>query len=180
MNNIKKDSMSLVASILLLILGVILISNPGGVVKFITYILGGIIIIIGIAKIISYLKIKKNMNIQNTNDFIIGIISIIIGIVIIFCSSAIEFAIRLSMGGWILYSGITKLIISLKLKEINVNNWYLVLVSSIIMIACGLYIIIKSNLVLSGIGIVLVIYAIIDIVQFIMIPKSKNPDIIIK
>ena len=48
------------------------------------------------------------------------------------------------------------------------------------MIACGLYIIIKSNLVLSGIGIVLVIYAIIDIVQFIMIPKSKNPDIIIK
>ena len=66
------------------------------------------------------------------------------------------------------------------LKEINVNNWYLVLVSSIIMIACGLYIIIKSNLVLSGIGIVLVIYAIIDIVQFIMIPKSKNPDIIIK
>ena len=178
MNNIKKDSMSLVASILLLILGVILISNPGGVVKFITYILGGIIIIIGIAKIISYLKIKKNMNIQNTNDFIIGIISIIIGIVIIFCSSAIEFVIRLSMGGWILYSGITKLIISL--KEINVNNWYLVLVSSIIMIACGLYIIIKSNLVLSGIGIVLVLYAIIDIVQFIMIPKSKNPDIIIK
>ncbi len=179
MNNIKKDSMSLVASILLLILGVILISNPGGVVKFITYILGGIIII-GIAKIISYLKIKKNMNIQNTNDFIIGIISIIIGIVIIFCSSAIEFVIRLSMGGWILYSGITKLIISLKLKEINVNNWYLVLVSSIIMIACGLYIIIKSNLVLSGIGIVLVLYAIVDIVQFIMIPKSKNPDIIIK
>ena len=84
------------------------------------------------------------------------------------------------MGGWILYSGITKLIISLKLKEINVNNWYLVLVSSIIMIACGLYIIIKSNLVLSGIGIVLVLYAIIDIVQFIMIPKSKNPYIIIK
>lgn len=180
MNNIKKDSMSLVASILLLILGVILISNPGGVVKFITYILGGVIIIIGIAKIISYLKIKKNMNIQNTNDFIIGIISIIIGIVIIFCSSAIEFVIRLSMGGWILYSGITKLIISLKLKEINVNNWYPVLVSSIIMIACGLYIIIKSNLVLSGIGIVLVLYAIVDIVQFIMIPKSKNPDIIIK
>ena len=93
MNNIKKDSMSLVASILLLILGVILISNPGGVVKFITYILGGVIIIIGIAKIISYLKIKKNMNIQNTNDFIIGIISIIIGIIIIFCSSAIEFVI---------------------------------------------------------------------------------------
>lgn len=180
MNIIKKDSMSIIASILLLILGVILISNPGGVVKFITYILGGIIIIIGITKIISYLRIKKSMNIQNTNDFVIGIVLMIIGVIIIFCSSAIEFVIRLSMGGWILYSGITKLIISLKLKESNISNWYLVLAASILMIICGLYIIIRSNLVLSGIGIILVIYAIIDIIQFIVIPKSKNPDIIIK
>lgn len=180
MNIVKKDSMSIISSILLLILGVILISNPGDVVKFITYIAGGIIIIIGLAKIISYLRIKKNMNIQNTNDLIIGIVAIVMGIIIMFCSSAIEFIIRLITGGWILYSGITKLIISLKLKEININNWYLVLIASIIMIICGLYIIIISNLVLSGIGIVLVIYAIIDIIQFIIIPKSKNPDIIVK
>lgn len=180
MNIVKKDSMSIISSILLLILGVILISNPGGVVKFITYIAGGIMIIIGLAKIFSYLKIKKNMSIQNTNDLIIGIVAIVMGIIIMFCSSAIEFVIRLIMGGWILYSGITKLIISLKLKEININNWYLVLIASIVMIICGLYIIIRSNLVFSGIGVILVIYAIIDIIQFIIIPKSKNPDIIVK
>ena len=180
MNNIKKDSMSLVASILLLILGIVLILNPSGVVKFVTYILGAIIIIIGITKMVSYLKIKNNMNIQNTNDFIIGIISIITGIIIIFCSSAIEFVIRIIMGGWLIYNGIIKLVLSINLKQIGILNWYIVLVSSLIMLICGLFTIIFSNIIGTAGGVILVIYSVTEIIQFIAIPKSKNPDIIIK
>ena len=41
----RKDSFSLITAILFLILGIILISNPGGVIKFITYIIGGIIVL---------------------------------------------------------------------------------------------------------------------------------------
>ena len=61
----KNDSFSLLSAILFLILGIILISNPGGVVKFITYIIGGIITILGIAKLITYYKNKTNTMIPN-------------------------------------------------------------------------------------------------------------------
>lgn len=180
LKNQKKDTMSLITSILFFIIGILLFSNPGGVVKIITYIIGSIFIIVGIGKIISYYRMNKKMNINNTSDLIMGIVAIVLGLVIIFCSSAIEFVIRLVMGGWILYSGIVKLIYSLNLKESKVNNWIYVLIVSIIMIVCGLYIIIKSNLVFSTIGLFLIIYSIIEIVQYIIIPKNINPDIIKK
>ena len=180
LKNQKKDTMSLITSILFFIIGILLFSNPGGVVKIITYIIGSIFIIVGIGKIISYYRMNKKMNINNTSDLIMGIVAIVLGLVIIFCSSAIEFVIRLVMGGWILYSGIVKLIYSLNLKEDKVNNWVYVLIVSIIMIICGLYIIIKSNLVFSTIGLFLIIYAIIEIVQYIIIPKNINPYIVKK
>lgn len=180
LKNQKKDTMSLITSILFFIIGILLFSNPGGVVKIITYVIGSIFIIVGIGKIISYYRMNKKMNINNTTDLIMGIVAIVLGLVIIFCSSAIEFVIRLVMGGWILYSGIVKLIYSLNLKESKVNNWIYVLIVSIIMIVCGLYIIIKSNLVFSTIGLFLIIYSIIEIVQYIIIPKNINPDIIKK
>lgn len=174
----RKDSFSLITAILFLILGIILISNPGGVIKFITYIIGGIIVLLGITKLVSYLKNKNNELLNNSNNLTIGVVLIVIGIIIMFCSSAIEFIIRLIMGGWLLYSGIIKLILSIGLKQLGINNWYIALISSIIMLVCGLYTIIVSNIIGSAGGIILVIYATAEIIQFITIPKSKNPDII--
>lgn len=174
----RKDSFSLITAILFLILGIILISNPGGVIKFITYIIGGIIVLLGITKLISYLKNKNNELLNNSSNLTIGVVLIVIGIIIMFCSSAIEFIIRLIMGGWLLYSGIIKLILSIGLKQLGINNWYIALISSIIMLVCGLYTIIISNIIGSAGGIILVIYATTEIIQFITIPKSKNPDII--
>ncbi len=173
----KKDT-NLFTSILFLVVGILLFSNPGGVVKFITYIVGILFIIMGIGKIVSYYQMIRKMNVNNTSDFILGIVAVILGIIVIFCSSAIEFVIRLVMGGWILYSGILKLIYSLNLRDLKVDSWLYVLIVSIIMIICGLYVIVKSNLVFSTIGLILIIYSIIEIIQYIILPKNINPDII--
>ena len=44
----KKDrKVTILTSLLFLMLGIILFQNPGGVVKFITYIFGGIFLFIG-------------------------------------------------------------------------------------------------------------------------------------
>ena len=173
----KKDT-NLFTSILFLVVGILLFSNPGGVVKFITYIVGILFIIMGIGKIVSYYQMIRKMNVNNTSDFILGIVAVILGIIIIFCSSAIEVVIRLVMGGWILYSGVVKLIYSLNLRDLKVDSWLYVLIVSIIMIICGLYVIVKSNLVFSTIGLILIIYSIIEIIQYIILPKNINPDII--
>ena len=174
--SMKKDT-NLFTSILFLVVGILLFSNPGGVVKFITYIVGILFIIMGIGKIFSYYQMIRKMNVNNTSDFILGIVAVVLGIIVIFCSSAIEFVIRLVMGGWILYSGVVKLIYSLNLRDLKVDSWLYVLIVSIIMIICGLYVIVISNLV-STIGLILIIYSIIEIIQYIILPKNINPDII--
>ena len=172
----KKDSLSIISAILFLILGIILILYPDSVVKFITYILGAIIIILGLVKLFSYFKNKEITN--NTNDLAIAITLIVIGIIAMFLSSVIEFVVRLIIGGWLLYSGIMKLMVAFKVKDLGIPTWYIPLISSIIMLICGLYTIIVANMLNMAGGVVLVVYSIAEIVQYLAVPKSNNPDII--
>ena len=174
---IKKDSFTLISAILFLILGTILITNPDLIIKFITYIIGAIIIILGGIKLFTYLKNKKQ-ELNDYNNLVLGITFIVIGIIIMFCSSVIAFIIRLIMGAWLLFNGVTKLMLSLELKGIKLQTWYIPLIISIIMIICGLYTILERNIIGVAGGVVLVIYSVSEIVQYVIIPKSKNPDII--
>ena len=178
MENTKKDNLSIISAILFLILGIILILYPNDVVKFITYILGAILVILGLAKLLFYKKNKEAVN--NTNNLSIGIVLIVIGIITMFLSGVIEFVVRLVIGAWLLYSGILKLILALKVKELGIKTWYIPLISSGIMLICGLYTIIAENMLNMAGGIVLVIYSIAEIVQYIAIPKSKNESLIVK
>lgn len=172
MNNliIKKDKSSIITSLLFLVLGICLLVNPTGMVKFITYIIGIIFVVYGSIKLYNYYKAKETISsIQLT----LGITAIVIGIIIMFCNGVIEFVIRLIMGGFILANGINKLIVALNSKETN-NKWTTLLVISIILIIVGLYMILKSNIVLSSIGIALIIYSSIDLISYIMYPKNKD------
>lgn len=167
---IKKDKSSIITSILFFILGICLVVNPGGMVKFITYIIGLIFAVYGSIKLYNYYKAKETVsNIQLT----LGITSIVIGIIIMFCNGIIEFVIRLIMGGFILANGLNKLIVALNSKDTN-DKWQGLLAIAIILILVGLYVILKSNIVFSTVGIVLIIYSSIDLISYIMYPKNKD------
>lgn len=176
MEKSKKDSLSIISAVLFLMLGIILILYPDSVVSFLAIVLGIIIILLGASKLLIYLKNKETED--NTNNLIIAVVLIIIGIITMFLSNVIAFAVRLIIGGWLLYSGIAKLVVALKAKELNIKTWYIPLISSIVMLACGLYTIIVANMLNMAGGIVLVVYSVAEIVQYLAVPKSKNPDII--
>lgn len=167
---IKKDSSSIFASVIFLIIGIFLLLWPNEMVRFITYIVGIVFVVFGSIKLYSYYKLKDSINnIKAT----LGIASIIIGIIIMFCNNAIEFAIRLIMGGYILANGINKLIVALNSKTYN-DKWIGLLIISILLIIGGLYMILKSNIILSTIGLVLIIYSSIDIISYLLYPKNRN------
>ena len=172
MNNliIKNDKSSIITSLLFLILGICLLVNPAGMVRFITYIIGVIFVVYGSIKLYNYYKFKESIsNIQLT----LGITTIVLGIIIMFCNGIIEFTIRLVMGGFILANGINKLIVALNSKETN-PKWTGLFIISIILIIGGLYMLLKSNIVLSTVGLVLIIYSSVDIVSYILYPKNKE------
>ena len=92
------------------------------------------------------------------------------------CSSMIDLALRICFGALILLNGISKLRVALEIKTYS-KEWTKPLIISILIIICGLYIILRSNLVISTIGLVIMIYSVISIVGYILTPR-KNKDIV--
>lgn len=167
----------LITSILLFVLGAILFTNPENIIRITTYIVGGIFILLGFIRLANYLGNKKK-GIINNNDLIYSIVIMTCGIIIILCTDMIELALRIIMGGFILYNGIVRLGTSLKIKEIQGSTWKGHLIISIIIIGIGLYIILKSNLVFSGIGLFIMFYSGLEIALCIINNNEKKAVIV--
>lgn len=170
---------SLIISILFFILGAVMFTNPDAIVLFISYVIGGLIILIGIFKCIkNYLDVKKDNN-TSSNGMVVGITLIVIGLVFIFLASIIEALVRLVIGGWILFTGIMRLINALSIEKKDTKFWVLLSIS-IILISGGLYTILETNLAFKAIGLVLMIYSVIEIFGYVFNKKEINEVIITK
>ena len=162
---------SLISSILFLIFGIILFTNPSGILNFISYIVSGILIIIGIFNILSYQRTLKKLNIEYKSKLIVGVLLIIFGLFVMLFSSLIEMTFRLICGGWIIYTGIIRLIQTLNIKE-NKIQFISHLIIAILLIICGFYVALENNLIFSTIGLFIIIYAILEIIGFIFYKKK--------
>ena len=165
----------LISSIIFFILGALMYTKPDTVVIYTTYIIGGLLITIGIFKCIkNYLDVKKD-NSTSSSEMVIGITMAVIGIVCIFLAGVIEALVRLILGGWILFAGINRLINVLNLDKKTSNFWVL-LILAILLIGGGLYTILEVNLAFQAIGIVLMIYSVLEIIGYIF--NRKNVTVI--
>lgn len=172
------DVISLIYSIIFFILGAIIFTKPEVIILFISYVIGGIFTIIGIFKCIkNYLDIKKDNSISS-KEMIIGILLVVIGIVFITLADVIEAIVRLVIGGWILFTGINRLINSLTIKIKN-KKFIISLIISLLLIAVGLYTILESNLAFKTIGLVLMVYSFLEILGYIFNKKDYLEETVI-
>lgn len=169
----KSGWVSLIESLIFAILGIILIAKPEETVKVISYILGACFIIIGIYKIINYIQMQGKNDLYNYH-LIYGIMAIVIGIVTILYSSTIGMIFRIIIGIWIIYTAAVRASSSFKLRRINSNVWIYTLILSIVMLTCGLYIILNTGTIIVTIGVIMVIYAVIDIIENLIFLKHVN------
>lgn len=166
------DIISLIYSIIFFILGAIIFTKPEIIILFISYVIGGIFALIGIFKCIkNYLDIKKD-NTISSKEMVTGIIFVVLGIVFILLAGVIEALVRLVIGGWILFSGINRLINTLSIPN-KKNNFITYLILSFLLIGVGLYTILESNLAFKTIGLVLMIYSVIEIIGYIFNKKTN-------
>lgn len=163
----KTGVTSLVTSIIFAILGIILIANPEGTIKFIAIILGVLFGLVGLYKIVNYIENKGKYDFYN-NDIAYGVIAIVLGIVTICYSTQIGAIFRIIIGLWIVYSAILRINLSIKLKTIASNVWIYSLIIALIMAFCGIFIIYNSGAVIVTLGIVVVIYSVLDAIESIM------------
>lgn len=159
---------SIVTPILFLIIGLLLLVNPGNIVEFISYIIGGVFLTLGIGK---YILDSKRFD-KTTGDSFYSLVMIILGIIFIFFSGTIEFIIRLSIGIWIIINGLNTIAIGANLMRLERKS-VVSLILGFILLMMGLYTVFVSNLVLSALGLVLTIYAILEIINYFYI-QNKN------
>ena len=165
---------SIITSIALAIIGLIMVFNPETTMQFISTILGLFFIIIGIIKVLNYFIARGNSTLF-TNDIAWGIISIIVGLVVMIYSSTIENIFRIMIGIWIIYSGFTRLTMSFSLKNVNSKVWTLVLILSVLMIIGGLYVTFYPGALIVTLGVIILIYSLMDLVEsFIFMRNMKD------
>lgn len=169
----KSGYISFLSSILFLILGILLINNPEGIVQFISYIIGTILIIMGLFRIFSYFASKDSYVFYDYN-LIYGTFCTILGILVIVCGSVIASFFRIVIGIWIILSGVTRINLSFRAKDAGANYWWLSLLISILILLAGIYVIFAPGTILVTIGTVLVVYSIMDIIENIIFIFNIN------
>lgn len=157
---------SLFEGILFLIIGVVLVNKPELVVILISYVLGTILVLYGIGNIIYYSYQKGKVNDYSNQKLILGITIIIVGLICIFLSSVIEQVVRYLIGAYLVVKGIKALISIFEYKTHDKKMISIIIVSALLL-GSGLYTIFNSNLIISGLGIILIIYGFIEIYDYI-------------
>lgn len=161
----------IVISIIFAILGILFIAKPSVMVSAISTLLGGILLIIGILKLIDYFTSRDKEDYLLT----IALISVILGVIVLFCSDVISGVFRIILGIWIILCGVRNFQTALVWKEIKSGLWTVTLVCSLLMIISGIVVLVSSTLAFQIVGIIILIYAILDIIsRAIFIKKINN------
>lgn len=159
---LKKSSWTdIIVSFLFILFGITLIAKPELIMSMISVLLGAIAIIMGALKGIDYFASGK----QDNYLLSIAIVSIIAGIIIMFCADIIASVFRILIALWIIYSGIMNLQTTIVWKDYQSRLWLLSLILAIATILAGIYIVMNNGAMLQIIGGVILAYGIINVIE---------------
>lgn len=175
LENFKKIfRMSILTSIFFIIIGLFLILKPETTITTISYVLGAIILVSGVVFLIKYFS-NKEYGIFS-GDLIYGVMSTIIGLLLILHPTAIAKIIPFILGIWIIISSVTKIQYSLQLKSYHNQAWIPTMVIAGIMFIWGLLLLFDpfetAMAITQIIGIFILIYAVLDLIEVIIIKKN--------
>lgn len=164
----------ILVSCLFLIAGILILLMPNRTINFVTYLIGFILILNGILSLFD-----SGMRFPLFDPLIIGILSLIFGVVILIYPNLFISLVPILVGFWFIIIGAIRCRLSAVMKDVSGKNWVSLLILALITIVCGFLLIIFPN---SGavsitivLGILLIVNSITDIVNDFMIKKDiKN------
>lgn len=164
----ETDNLKILGPILMLILGIILLTNSSKAVIIVFYSIGAVFILTGIFNLIRYYQLKKEMNIEDNSKLVLGTSMIFIGVLILILSGAIETFLRFIIGIILIYNGLKNAILSLNTKN------YVTLIIGISLISMGLYTILAENIIFQIVGVLLIISSVVDFIGLLSTRSTKK------
>ncbi len=166
---------SIITSMVLLVIGVLLLFKSEDTIIALSYILGTMLVILGIVAIFNFFK-ESSANLFNDLNIVYGFISIILGVLIIMNPTVIATFIPFVVGIAIFINSALKLTYSLEAKNNEDDIWKSSLVMAVISAVCGIIILFHpfqtSLAVFKLIGAFICIYAVLDIIYMLQIKNT--------
>jgi len=157
--NTSNESQNIIVSVIILVLGIILITNSNSIITTLLIIIGAVIALYGIYTAFQYLNYKKNLGMENPALLTTAMVCITLGILTIFLSNILEVGFRVIIGiGLVSYS-----FKNFNLYTISTISRSYFLIKAIIFLILGIYTIFFQNIAFVFVGIILVINSIYEI-----------------
>ncbi len=173
----KNFSLSLITSIIFVVLGLFLFIRPDATITTISYIIGGVLLVLGILSVIRYFRSDYGINALDF-DLVYGVLVIIAGLYLIFNPTMLGAIFPIILGIWIIINSVTKFQYALVLKKLDKNDWKYTLLISFLTLAWGIILLInplESVLVITQvIGIFIIIYAVLDIIDNFILKRNEE------
>ena len=161
----------IIISIIFVLFGVLLTTKPNETVGAISIILGIVFISMGVLKLVEYYTEDAREDWLLT----VALITVILGVIIFVASDAILSLFRIIVGVWIIAAGIMDLQTTLTWKKVKSGYWTIALLFSMLMILSGIIVLVNQNILLTTVGIIVVIYGVLDIIdRIIFMGKIEN------
>ena len=168
----KVFNISIISSVLLFLFWLVLAVNAEGFIKSITVAIGVVLLLIGVFPVIDYFRYRKE-GLGASVGLISGIFSIVCGLMLLINEDLLMILIPVFIGVWMIINGINKIQVSFEIKDLGEKSWIITFIYSILIIVLGGYFIVNpisgATTVTSFIGIILCIYAVLDIIDCIII-----------
>lgn len=168
---------SIMMSIFLIILGGLLIFESEMTIVSISYVIGGTLIALGAVAILRFIKNARNM-ISSELDIIYGVVTIILGSLIVTHPKGLASIIPIVLGICIVINSANKLQYSLELKKDNNKLWKMTLAVAIVSTLCGVILIFNPfkgvQMITQIVGIFIVTYAVLDMISTITIKRNVS------
>ena len=176
MEGLKKlRNYSFAISIVYIILGLLMILNPGFISNAINYVIGFLIILYGVVYIINLLT-KKEEYILNRFNFFSGVMCISFGLFLVLNPEILQKLIPFCGSIIIFVDAIYQIRNSIVLKKNGYKYWYINLIVAGIFILFSVFVMIKAKEItetlIGVLGGVLLFDAILDIYTTIMLNKT--------
>ena len=168
----KVFNISIISSVLLFLFGLVLAVNAEGFIKSITVAIGVVLLLIGVFPVIDYFRYRKD-GLGASVGLISGIFSIVCGLMLFINEDLLMILIPVFIGVWMIINGINKIQVSFEIKDLGEKSWIITFIYSILIMVLGGYFIVNpisgATTVTSFIGIILCIYAVLDIIDCVII-----------
>lgn len=168
---------SIITSIILIALGILLIFQSEATIMAISYLIGGILVALGVMAGIKFFRNTNNEN-KGDLDLVYGIVSVILGIIVIKNPEAIASIMPIILGISIIISSATKLQYSFELKSNGNNLWKTTMLISIFSTLCGIVLLFNPFKAMTYftkiVGVFIIIYSILDTISTYTINRNAK------